>query len=125
MSEQRPENTALSGIIEGGWDIRKYLSRFYTEEWVFALLSLGFTFGWSVSGFPPSIELACVCWGITLVIALHYFLVWSIRNLALALNLQRAYTLFRSSSAPKSVSPMPERQSRFFVNRSDTSHFLF
>lgn len=57
--------------------MKDYLNKFYTEEWLFALVSLGFTFGWSVSGFPPSIILACSCWAVTIAVLLHYFWVWS------------------------------------------------
>lgn len=32
--------------------------------------------GWSVSGFPPNIILACICWGLTLVLVLHVLWIW-------------------------------------------------
>jgi hypothetical protein len=52
----------------------KFLEKFYTGEWLFAILTFGFPFGWDMSGFPSCIELACACWSITLLIALH--IIW-------------------------------------------------
>ena len=52
----------------------------YRLDFLIAVISLLFPFGWSVSGFAPNIVLACACWAITLVASLHYFWAWS-RNL--------------------------------------------
>jgi hypothetical protein len=71
------EENSISKLKKG---IKDFLNQFYTWEWLFAIVTLGFTFGWDVSGFPPSITLACICWGITLIIFLHYFWVWSSRR---------------------------------------------
>jgi hypothetical protein len=61
--EKKPEGDGKDG----------FPNKFYTAEWIFAVITLGTTFGFSESGFPPNIELACVCWAITLFVALHYF----------------------------------------------------
>jgi hypothetical protein len=49
----------------------------YKLDFLIALISFLFPFGWSVSGFPPSIILACACWAITLLALLHFFWAWS------------------------------------------------
>lgn len=49
----------------------------YKLDFLVALISLLFPFGWSVSGFPPSIILACFCWATTLFTFLHFFWNWS------------------------------------------------
>jgi hypothetical protein len=49
----------------------------YKLDFLIALISLLFPFGWSVSGFPPSIILACICWVITLLTFSHFFWNWS------------------------------------------------
>lgn len=49
----------------------------YRIDLLFAFISFLFPFGWSVSGFPPNIVLACACWGVSLLGALHYFWAWS------------------------------------------------
>ena len=49
----------------------------YTADFLLLLISGGVPFGWQVSGWPPSIEVACVCWGITLLIFLHIVWAWT------------------------------------------------
>src|SRR3984957_17232957 len=46
-------------------------------NFLIACVSLLFPFGWSVSGFPPNILLACGCWAATLGAILHFFWKWS------------------------------------------------
>jgi hypothetical protein len=58
-------------------DIEIFPNRFYSWEFLLGIISFGIPFGWSVSGFPPCIELACASWGVTLIIILHYFWVWA------------------------------------------------
>ena len=41
-----------------------------------ALVLFLFPMGWSMSGFQPSIVLACVCWGITLLLLIHAFWIY-------------------------------------------------
>ena len=48
----------------------------YKLDFLVAIISGLFPFGWSVSGFPPSIALACVCWLLSLLAFLHYFWNW-------------------------------------------------
>ena len=55
----------------------KFPDKFYTAEWIFAIVSTGITFGWSVSGFPSNIILACACWAVTTFVVLHFFWSWS------------------------------------------------
>jgi hypothetical protein len=49
----------------------------YTADFLLLLISGGIPFGWQVSGYPPSIEVACVCWSITLLIFLHIVWTWT------------------------------------------------
>ena len=51
----------------------KLKERIYTAEFVVLFISLLVPLGWSMSGLPSSIELACLCWSISLVVLLHYF----------------------------------------------------
>jgi hypothetical protein len=51
--------------------------RIYTADFVLLFVSFSIPFGWTMSGFPPSIELACACWAVTLGVLLHCFLVWT------------------------------------------------
>jgi hypothetical protein len=45
----------------------------YTAEFVVLLISLLIPLGWSMSGLPPSIVIACICWAISLAVLLHFF----------------------------------------------------
>lgn len=58
---------------------RKPQSNIYTADFILALISLGLQFGWTISGLPPCIELACACWAIMLGVVLHCFWI-STRN---------------------------------------------
>jgi hypothetical protein len=49
----------------------------YKLDFFIAVISFLFPWGWSVSGFPPSIELACGCWALTLAAVLDLFRRWS------------------------------------------------
>jgi hypothetical protein len=84
MSEDIPEGGAWPepdmGKTQNYEQGSGLFGKFYTEEWLFALVSQGITFGYSMSGFPPSIVLACACWAITLLVALHYVWVWCRRR---------------------------------------------
>jgi len=52
---------------------KKLESKIYTADFILAFVSLGLQFGWTMSGLPPCIELACACWAIMLGVVLHCF----------------------------------------------------
>ncbi len=49
----------------------------YTIDLLFAIISAGFPFGWSMIGFPPNIIWGCCCWVLTLAAVLDFFMRWS------------------------------------------------
>src|SRR5271169_5415679 len=51
--------------------------KIYTADFVLLFVSFSIPFGWTMSGFPPSIELACACWAVTLGVLLHCFWIWT------------------------------------------------
>ncbi len=53
-----------------------FFDKLYTGEWLFAFVTFVIRFGWDMSVSSHN-ELACVCWLITLLIALHIIWVWT------------------------------------------------
>jgi hypothetical protein len=47
--------------------------KIYTADFILLFVSSSIPFGWTMSGLPPCIELACACWLVTLAVVLHYF----------------------------------------------------
>lgn len=73
------ENMALRGFGVKGClvGMGKNHKKVYTADFFLLLVSFGFPFGWEMSGLPHSIELACICWAITLLVLLHIIWTWT------------------------------------------------
>jgi hypothetical protein len=54
-------------------------NRWLTVDIVVGLLTFLFPLGWSISGFPPNIVIACAIWSITIVLFLHAFWIYEHR----------------------------------------------
>jgi hypothetical protein len=49
----------------------------YSADFVLLFISFSIPFGWTMSGFAPSIVWASVCWAITILVVMHCLWVWT------------------------------------------------
>jgi hypothetical protein len=76
--------------LDGKLDAMEKIGMFKLDLYI-ALITFLFPLGWSLSGFPPNIVLACVCWTISVVLLLRAFWIYE-RTVAIPHNWKTVIT---------------------------------